>query len=226
MKIRALIRKSFKVCLALFIAATLVVTICNLLVVFTTADQIYVADRAESLSGDCILVLGCGLRRDGYPSQMLRDRLDTAIEAYNLGFSDRLLMSGDHGRPDYDEVNAMKNYAIAAGIPSDRIFMDHAGFSTYESMIRAKDIFQCGKVIVVTQKYHLYRALYNAQTLGMEATGLQTVPRTFAKQPIFDIREALARTKDVFWCLFRPAPTYGGEAIPIMSSSGDVTNDQ
>ena len=226
MKVRTVITKFFKACLTLTIVALLFVVGCNLLVTSVTAEKIFTTDNADELSGDCILVLGCGLRRDGSPSQMLRDRLDAAIEAYNLGFSDRLLMSGDHGRPDYDEVNVMKDYAIAAGIPSDRIFMDHAGFSTYESMIRAKDIFQCRKIIVVTQKYHLYRAVYNAQALGMEATGLQTVSRAFAKQPIFDIREALARTKDVLWCLFKPAPTYGGEAIPIMSSSGDITNDQ
>ena len=81
-------------------------------------------------------------------------------------------MSGDHGRVSYDEVNTMKDYAINDGIPSDDIFMDHAGFSTYDSMYRAKEIFGVKKIVIVSQKYHLTRALYIAKKLGIEAYGV------------------------------------------------------
>ena len=106
------------------------------------------------MAGDCILVLGCGLRPDGEPTQMLKDRLDEAVALYKQGMAPKLLMSGDHGRVQYDEVNKMKEYAMAQGIPSEDIFMDHAGFSTYESAYRAKEIFQVQSMIVVTQQYH------------------------------------------------------------------------
>ena len=78
-------------------------------------------------------------------------------------------MSGDHGQIEYDEVNTMKQVAIDAGVPSNDIFMDHAGFSTYESIYRAKEIFEADKLIIVSQEYHLYRALYIAKQLGIES---------------------------------------------------------
>jgi len=197
----------------------------NLYVGLSTREKIYDLDDAQSLKADCILILGCGLRRDGYPSQMLRDRLDVGIEAYHMGISDKILMSGDHGSPNYDEVNAMKDYAISKGVPSEAIFMDHAGFSTYESMVRAKEIFACRTVVIVTQNYHLYRAIYNAEPMGMEAYGIHSNLRSYARQKWFSLREAAARTKDFLFCIIRPEPTYLGEAIPIFGN-GDVTNDR
>ena len=120
---------------------------------------------------DCILVLGCGVK-DNKPSLMLRDRLEKGVELYSVGASSKLLMSGDHGREDYNEVQVMKQYAIDAGIDSSDIFMDHAGFSTYESIYRAKEIFDADRIIIVSQEYHLYRALYIAERLGIEAYGV------------------------------------------------------
>ena len=138
-----------------------------------TAEKIIT--EAEAADADCILVLGCGVREDGSPSLMLRDRLEKGIELYKAGTAPKLLMSGDHGRKDYDEVNLMKDYAKERGIPSEDIFMDHAGFSTYDSMVRAKDIFCAEKVIVVSQEYHLYRALYLAEKLGLDAYGVSAM---------------------------------------------------
>ncbi|MBQ3031208.1 MAG: YdcF family protein, partial [Anaerotignum sp.] len=135
-----------------------------------TAEKIITAE--EATDADCILVLGCGVREDGSPSLMLRDRLEKGIELYEAGTAPKLLMSGDHGRKNYDEVNLMKGYAMEKGVPSEDIFMDHAGFSTYDSMYRARDIFCAEKVIVVSQEYHLYRALYLAEKLGLEAYGV------------------------------------------------------
>ncbi len=190
----------------------------------STEDSVYAIDEANELKADCILVLGCGIRQDGTPGTMLTERLDTGIAAYFMGVSDRLLMSGDHGRENYDEVNAMKNYAMSKGVPSEHIFMDHAGFSTYESMYRAKDIFKCEKVVVVTQEYHLYRGIYNARAMGMEATGIKAQRIIYRDQWFYDLRETVARAKDFVFCTVKPKPTYLGEPIPILGD-GNATND-
>ena len=181
-------------------------------------------ENSEGLSVDCILVLGCGLRPDGEPTQMLKDRLDAGIALYQSGAAPKLLMSGDHGRVQYDEVNRMKQYAIDRGVPSRDVFMDHAGFSTYESMYRARDVFQVQRALVVTQEYHLYRALYDGKQLGLEVWGVPAKKIRYGGQRRRDIREILARNKDILFCLVRPEPKYLGEAIPV-SGDGDLTND-
>jgi SanA protein len=186
--------------------------------------RIIAPDEAASLDADCILVLGAGVWDNGRPSPMLVDRLLQGIELYKNGFSDRLLMSGDHGRKEYDEVNVMKQFAIDRGIASEHVFMDHAGFSTYESLYRARDIFETERIIIVTQKYHIYRALYIADKLGLEAYGVASDPRRYAGQSIRDLREIAARVKDYFTVMIKPKPTYLGETIPI-SGNGDLTND-
>jgi vancomycin permeability regulator SanA len=118
----------------------------------------------------------------------------------------------------------MKTFAVGAGIASENVFMDHAGFSTYESMYRAREIFQAKKIIIVTQEYHLYRAVYIAQRLGMEAYGVSSDYHTYVGQFMRDCRELLARAKDCATCIFKPEPTYLGEAIPIFDD-GNITND-
>lgn len=198
----------------------------NAFVKGTVKDQILSAEQAAQLTDvDCILVLGCGVRSDGSPSDMLYDRLRRSVELYELGAAPKLLMTGDHGQDGYDEVGTMKSFAVDAGISSEHVFMDHAGFSTYESMYRAKEIFQAKKVIIVTQEYHLYRALYIAQSLGLEAYGVAADYRTYTGQRARDVREILARVKDFGTSLLKPKPTYLGEAIPIWGD-GDLTNDE
>ncbi len=185
-------------------------------------DYLLSVDDLSDENFDCIMVLGAGLW-DGEPSPMLKERLDFGLMAYETGCSEKFLMSGDHGREEYDEVNKMKDVAIENGVPADNIFMDHAGFSTYESMYRARDVFQVEKMLIVTQKYHLYRAVYNARKLGIDAYGFEM---EVLQYPIYnDVREALARVKDFFYCIAQPEPTYLGEAIPI-SSSGALTDDK
>ena len=192
----------------------------------TTKNQILSVEEAAALQDvDCILVLGCGVHDDGSPSDMLHDRLRRSVELYEAGAAPKLLMSGDHGRQGYDEVDAMKTFAVDAGIPSENVFMDHAGFSTYESMVRAKEIFQAKKIIIVTQEYHLYRAIYIAQQLGMEAYGVSSNYRRYRNQDDMNTREVLARAKDVFSCIFWPEPTYLGETIPVWGD-GNLTNDE
>ena len=155
---------------------------------------------------------------------MLNDRLLVGIELYKNDASEKILMSGDHGREEYDEVNVMKQFAIDKGVTSEDVFMDHAGFSTYESMYRAINIFKAKKVIIVTQGYHLYRALYIAKNLGLEAYGVNSDLRNYEGQTYLNRREVLARNKDFFSVIFKPEPTYLGEEIPV-SGNGDLTND-
>lgn len=197
----------------------------NGIVIGKTKDKIISEEKAKSLTDvDCILVLGCGVKSNGEPSDMLEDRLLQGIELYNLKAAPKLLMSGDHGQPEYDEVNTMKKFAIQKGIPSTDIFMDHAGFSTYESIYRAKEIFGAEKVIIVTQKYHLYRALYIAEKLGIDAYGVSSDYRKYIGQTPREIREILARNKDFFTLLVEPEPTYLGDKISV-NGDGDITND-
>ncbi len=186
-------------------------------------DQILSTQEAAQTDWDCILVLGAGVRGEK-PSHMLEDRLLQSISLYEKGVSDRLIMSGDHGRKEYDEVNVMKQFAMDAGIPSKQVFMDHAGFSTYESLYRARDIFQAKKIVIVTQEYHLYRALYIARALGIEANGVASDLRLYAGQEYREVREVLARVKDFFYTMIKPEPTYLGDAIPV-TGDGDLTND-
>ena len=175
-------------------------------------------------SADCIIVLGCQVFPDGSLSAMLYDRVTRGIELYENKVAPKLIVSGDHGRKEYDEVNAMKKYAIDNGIPSENIFMDHAGFSTYESIYRAKEIFEADKIVVVTQKYHLYRALYIAEKLGIEAYGVSSDYRAYYGQMYREVREILARCKDFMTTIVKPEPTFLGESIPV-SGNGDLTND-
>ena len=188
-----------------------------------TAGKIITAE--EATDADCILVLGCGVREDGSPSLMLRDRLETGLALYEAGAAPKLLMSGDHGRKDYDEVNLMKGYAMEKGVPSEDIFMDHAGFSTYDSMVRARDIFCAENIIVVSQEYHLYRALYLAETLGLEAYGVPALDVNYRGQAYREIREMLARAKDFCTAVIQPQPKFLGEEIPL-SGNGDLTHDK
>ena len=192
-------------------------------VLLTTAERIVTVEEAAGLDADCILVLGAGVNGDR-PSLMLADRLDRGLELYFAGASDKLLMSGDHGRVDYDEVNVMKEQAVAAGAESSDVFMDHAGFSTYESLYRARDVFLAERVIIVSQPYHLPRALYIAQALGLEAWGVGAEGQDYYGQSYRDARELLARVKDVFYCIVQPEPTYLGETIPVWGD-GNATND-
>jgi SanA protein len=208
---------------AAFLLAVIVPLTVSAIMCISVEDRILTLDEAASLDADAILVLGARVWENGDPSGILEDRILTGIAAYNEGASDRLLMSGDHGQDDYDEVNAMKTYALNAGIPSEVIFMDHAGFSTYESLYRAQAIFQVKSVIIVTQWYHLYRALYVAERMGLTAYGVAADLHTYSGMPYFEAREILARVKDFLYTLYMPLPTYLGDVIPI-TGDGNLTN--
>lgn len=186
-------------------------------------DRIITVDQASELKDvDCILVLGAGVRADGRPSDMLSDRLTIGTELYQNGAAPKLLMSGDHTRSDYDEVSVMKKFATDSGVPSENVFRDHAGICTYDSVYRAKEIFGARKIVIVTQEYHLYRALYIAEQLGIEAYGVSASLRPYSGQAYRDVREILARVKDFFLTLTEGEPKFLGERIPI-NGNGDET---
>ena len=218
------IKRALTILAALLFACVLLTIAVNFYVMASVQDQIITPDEAASLDADTILVLGARVWDNGQPSGILKDRIRTGIALYKTGSSGRLLMSGDHGRDNYDEVNAMKTFAIEQGIPSENIFMDHAGFSTYESLYRARDIFQVKTVVIVSQQYHLYRALYIANHLGLTAYGVSCDTRHYNPYLLFDLRETLARCKDFVYSILQPLPTYLGEQIPI-TGNGDLTND-
>ncbi len=209
----------------LFIVGIACVFGVNQYVISTSKEGIIEESLAYDLEDvDCILVLGAYVK-NGSPSPMLEDRLKTGITLYQNGAAPKIIVSGDHGRANYDEVNTMKNYMIGDDIPSEDIFMDHAGFSTYDSIYRAKEVFGVKKMIIVTQEYHLYRSLYIARSLGVEAYGVRAIPTKYKGQLKREVREILARDKDVVKCIFKPTSFITGESIPV-SGNGDVTNDK
>ena len=221
-KIKKHLKRLFAAAIVLGLLGGGVVLVINWIMLAVTDDMIVSAEEAAAFGADCILVLGAGVRDDGTPSDMLRDRIDTGIMLYDDQVAPKLLMTGDHGREGYDEVNVMRERAMAADVPSQDIFMDHAGFSTYDSLYRARDVFGVSRVVIVTQEYHLPRALYIARSLGIEAVGVSADLNVYFGQFGHDLREIAARVKGMLYCWFKPEPTYLGEMIPI-SGNGEAT---
>lgn len=220
---RRLLKRAAAAAALLAAVLLLAVFLINCVVLYRTKRRIVdIAVPAEG-SADCILVLGAGVTASGTPSPMLEDRLLTGIALYERGVSDRLLFSGDHGTVDYDEVNAMKRFAVERGVPEEAIFLDHAGFSTYESLYRAKAVFGAETLVLVSQSYHLYRALDTAEQLSLEAWGVAADRRVYAGQSRYTLREALARVKDFCYARLQPKPQYLGTPISLRGD-GRVTD--
>ena len=177
----------------------------------------------ESIEPQCILVLGCAVWLDNQPSPMLQDRLDTAIELYKAGVAPKLLLSCDNSIESYSEPDCMYHYALEHGVPEEDIFLDFAGFSTYDTMYRARDVFCADRVIVVTQKYHLFRALKIGKALNMEVKGAAAGQRAYHGRYFREAREVLARDKDFIKCIIKPEPVFLGDKIPV-DGDGRVTH--
>lgn len=184
-------------------------------VVWSARAGILSQEEAPPANLDGILVLGCGVHADGTPTPMLRSRMTRAVELYQAGWADKLLLSGDNSGADYNEVAAMKTLALEGGVPEEDIVLDHAGFSTYDSLYRARDVFLAERIVIITQEYHLSRALYLADALGLEAWGVAAAPRNDAGQIIRDAREILARDKAILWAILQPEPKFLGDPIPL-----------
>lgn len=217
-------RKIIKWGILMILILIIIVFGINFFVKISTRNLIVDNNSKKIENADCALVLGAGIWNNE-PSPMLKDRLDVAIELYNNEKVSKIIMSGDHTKENYDEVNTMKKYAIEKGVKSEDIFMDHAGISTYDSIYRAKNIFGTNKIIIVTQKYHLYRSLYIAKRLNLEAYGVEATPTKYHGDMAREVREILARDKDFVKSIFKPKSKYLGEVIPV-SGNGDTTNDK
>ena len=229
-------KKILKVIKVLFISGLAVLVLFAALsgyCMLSVKDKLYSYDpfcSSDICSGlkddpaDAVIVLGCMVYDDSTPSPMLDRRIQMGVKAYKLGIARKILLSGDHGTKGYDEVNVMRKVALENGVPSEDIFMDHAGFSTYETMYRAVHVFGIKKAVVVTQNYHLYRSVYNAENLGMDACGIDSGNEGFIINPKSYPREFLAQAKDVVKCIFKPESTYVGEPIDI-KGNGEVTLD-
>lgn len=209
--------------LAIAFAVVLVFAGTNAAAILTTQDDIVDQQAAASFDADAIIVLGASVYPDGTPSGILQDRLDDGIALYFAGAAPKIIMSGDNGTESYNECWAMKQYAISQGVPSEDVFCDHAGFSTYETMYRARHVFGADRVVIATQTYHLYRAIYDAQGVGMEAIGVPSDYGEYVNQSWYDFREIFARTKDFFQVLMKTPSTYVGDPISL-DQSGDVTD--
>ena len=175
-------------------ALVFIVCLClNFAVVFSSQKNI--TDR-ENAGAEVIIVLGCGVKPDGSPSDMLRDRLLTAVDLYKNGAGKKLLLSGDSKNAEkYDEVGTMKRVCLSLGVPEEDIMTDTLGLSTFESIDRAKKIYEIKSAIIVTQKYHLYRAIYIAKSRGISTVGVSADMHTYGGQLFRDIREIPSRIK-------------------------------
>lgn len=187
-----------------------------------TKNIVNISDAPKS---DAIIILGAYVFPDGKVSDMLGDRLNYGLQLYNEGKAPKIIVTGDHGRINYDEVNTMRKYLQERGVKREDIFMDHAGFNTYESMYRARDIFTVKKAIIVTQNFHLIRALYIAEELKIEAYGVASDPRVYLGIQYNYTREIGASVKAFFQAgVIRPEPTFLGDKIPVWGN-GIMTDD-
>ena len=180
----------------------------------------YIKKDCSKLPGTyTALVLGAQVYKSGNPSAILKDRLLKAMELYRKNIVKRFLLSGDHGSKYYDEVNNMKKFLLKNGVKGEDIFLDHAGFNTYSSIVRAKEVFVVTNLIIVTQEFHLPRAVYIARKKGMDAYGYIADRRQYTGMKYYKVREYFARIKSRFEVLFNVKPKYLGEEIPITGKS-------
>lgn len=200
-------KKIFKYILIVLIVIILVPVIINFYVILSTKNRIVSGDSELLTDIDYMVILGAGIRR-GKPSPMLEDRLKTGISLYNNDISNKILITGDHMNDDYDEVTVMKNYLLEHGIPEEDIITDNYGISTYDSIYRVKNVYKSNKVVIVSQRYHLYRALFLSDNLDLKSYGVEADLRYYYGQWYREIREILARNKDFIKGIIKPKAVY------------------
>ena len=183
-----------------------------------------IVDATDAPVAQAIIVLGASVLPSGKPSDVLADRLLTAVELYNAEIAPKILVSGDHGTVEYDEVNTMRVFLLDAGVRPEDIFLDHAGFDTYDTMYRAYNVFGIRHAVVATQTFHLPRALYIGTALGMEVYGVAAERQQYLNDDLFAMRERFANVKAYVDIFRNAAPTYTGDVVDIFGD-GRVTWD-
>lgn len=212
-------KRIFKTAGIVIVAAFMAFIGINVFVMQRTKAYIF-TNATDAPAAYTAIVLGARVYPSGRLSPMLQDRTLTAVDLYKAGKVERILVSGDHGRPEYDEVNAMKDFLVEHGVPAQDIFLDHAGFDTFDSMYRAKDVFEVDNAIIVTQDFHLPRSIYIARGLGIDAYGVSADRQPYASIVYNKAREWPARAKSFLSVHFGGKPTYLGDPVPI---TGDAT---
>ena len=192
---KSILKTALKWCLAVLILGLLAVVIIYARVQTKYSDKILTLDEIKS-DYRYAVVFGAGLKSRGVPGEVLEDRVLAAIDLYQAGKVDYLVLSGDNQSANHNEVQAMKNLAAKEGLSEKFLLLDHAGLSTYDSCWRAKEILKLDKVVLVTQKYHLRRALYICNELGLDAVGFEPVKKDYPKQWQYTFRESLASIND------------------------------
>jgi SanA protein len=190
--------------------------LCSNILVSTRAQNHIVTTYTDVQEAQTIIILGASVRSDGSLSSVLKERLDTGISLYRIDKAPKILLSGDNSTPRYNEVEAMRKYLVAHDVPEEDIFMDYAGFDTYDTMYRARDVFQVKSAIIVTQPFHLSRSVYIARRLGIDAQGYRNPSHVLKSYDRAIYREWLARVKAVWEVeISRPKPKFLGQPIPI-----------
>lgn len=190
--LRRIFRWTRRNTLRLAVFSLLVLSIPRLITGLYAARHIYSTN--DSPSKQVAIVFGAGLRRDGTPTAILRDRVETAADLYSSGKVEKILMSGDNRFDNYNEPEAMRQYALSLGIPSQDIALDYAGRRTYDTCYRARAIFGVESALLVSQKFHLPRALFLCNTLGLESDGVEANQRRYRRISLlfWNLREQLA----------------------------------
>ncbi len=174
-----------------------------------------VADDAQRETYDCIIVLGASVYPDGSLSPILENRVDAAIELYNRGLAPTIIMSGDGREANYDEPAAMKQYAVSCGVPADDICCDPGGYHTYDTMWRVANVYRAESCVVVTQEYHLYRAVFDAEGVGLDTLGVVSDEGEYDNQMWYNVREIAGRMQDLAQVLIGAVPDNPGAAISL-----------
>ncbi len=214
----SLVRRLTRLALISFGGLIVVVLICNAVIYFVSYPYLY-ADISNAPQAQAVLIPGAAILKNGQPSSIFIDRVDTAIALYQAKKVSKILVSGDNSTIFHNEVNPVRIYLLKKGIPDEDIFLDHAGFDTYSSMYRARDIFGIKSVLISTQSFHLPRAVFLARMLGLEAYGV----RSDVGHILFRnyVREVLADEKAIIDLILHKKPKYLGDEIPI---KGDGRN--
>ena len=200
----------------LFVAASLgalVVFIVGTNLIFYFATRAHIFSVAEAPNAEVALIPGAAVLENGALSLIFLDRVDTAIALYQAQKVSKILVSGDNSTDSHNEVNPVRLYLISKGIPDEDIFLDHAGFDTYSTMYRAREIFGVSSVLIATQSFHLPRSVFIARRLGIEAYGVNADLGDILFRNY--VREVLANEKAVLDLLLNRKPKFLGEKIPI-----------